>query len=275
MKTIIAIVLYYIGIILNRKKMRILSLYYHHPSPEVFEKMIKWAIKRRYTFLSRQDFLAWFSGNLEIKSKAIYFSFDDGWKDNMLLIPILEKYNVPITIFVPVLPLIEGNYWWEYVLKKHKSYYYVNKIKDYDYKDFVVEINHLKKNIILERSAMTFDELNTISHHPLVDIQSHSYSHPILTKLPQDILSRELKQSKSYLEKFLDKEINTFSYPNGSLSEREISAVGEDYKFAFTTEQAYPKVGGNPLTIPRIAQTNDYWSNLAKIAGTWIWLRKK
>jgi len=57
-------------------------------------------------------------------------------------------------------------------------------------------------------------------------------------------------------------------------SEREVEAVKKEYETAFTTEQDYPKRGGNLLRIPRIAQANDYWSNLAKITGTWKWIKK-
>lgn len=68
--------------------------------------------------------------------------------------------------------------------------------------------------------------------------------------------------------------IDAFCFPNGSLSEREIVFAGKEYKYAFTTEQTYPTIGGNLLAIPRIAQSDDYWCNLAKIAGTWNWLKR-
>lgn len=274
MRKIIAIILYYMGILIHKNRMRILSLYFHNPSPEAFERIVKWAIKKNYTFIDRKTFLDWVSGKRQLESKAVYFSFDDGWKGNMKLIPVIEKYNVPITIFIPVFPLSEGNYWWEYVLKEYGSYKKVNEVKTWCYDDFLAEIERIKSYMKIERSAMTMEELKAINKHPLIDIQSHSYTHLILTKLPIEVLVKELHNSKFYLEKLLEKKIDSFSYPNGSFTDREITAVGKYYDYAFTTEQTYPVIGDSLLTIPRIAQTNDYWSNLAKIAGTWEWIKK-
>ena len=52
------------------------------------------------------------------KGKLAYISFDDGWQGNLKLIPIIEKYNVHITIFIAVNPIMSGNFWWEFVAKK-------------------------------------------------------------------------------------------------------------------------------------------------------------
>ena len=54
---------------------------------------------------------------------------------------------------------------------------------------------------------------------------------------------------------------------------REKDNVKKYYSCAFSTIQSYPQVGGDLYEIPRIALTNDYWTNLAKIVGTWRLLK--
>lgn len=273
MRQFVSFLLYCIGMVVNRRKMRVLSIYFHNPAPEVFEKIIRWAERHHYQFIDRETFIDWIKGKRDLKQKSLFISFDDAWKGNLNLLPIIERHNVPITIFSPVEPLRSGNFWWEFVAKKI-GYHNMQSYKLLPYSDFRQKVDALKNEIALERSAMTEEELQQISKHPLVDIQSHTYTHPILTRLPDDVLQEELHNSKKELEALLDKKITSFSYPNGDFSEREVEAVKKEYETAFTTEQNYPKRGGNPLRIPRIAQANDYWSNLAKITGTWKWIKK-
>jgi peptidoglycan/xylan/chitin deacetylase (PgdA/CDA1 family) len=116
---------------------------------------------------------------------------------------------------------------------------------------------------------MTVNELVNLSGHPLIDIQSHTHSHPILTQLSDKSLDFELKYSKELISQVVNKNITKFSYPNGSYTQREKDCVKKYYTCAFSTIQSYPAIGCDLYEIPRIALTNDYWSNLAKIVGAW------
>ncbi len=48
--------------------------------------------------------------------------------------------------------------------------------------------------------------------------QSHTCSHPDLTKVNNDTLQKELVQSKSKIESELGSEVNHFAYPYGSFN---------------------------------------------------------
>lgn len=270
-KTIISIIFYYIGLIFNYRRNRVLSIYFHNPKPESFERIIKWAVKRKYEFIDLPQLLDYVEGKTQLKEKYLYVSFDDAWKGNLDLIPVIEKYKLPITIFSPVEPLYSGNYWWEYVEAFYKQETFVNiqKFKTLSEKEAQKQLAQIKQNVTLKRSSMYVEELNAISQNKLIDIQSHSYNHPILTNLSLDSLDFELKESKKLLSQLLNKDVYAFSYPNGTLNEREINAVKQYYRCAFTTKSGDPEFNSNPYLIKRIALTNDYWSNLAKITGGW------
>lgn len=263
---------------LFKSKIRFLSLYFHDPSPALFEKVVKWGVKKGYRFIDIDECYALITRKKKTKEKVIYLSFDDGWKSNLDLIPIIEKYNVPITIFVSVNPISEGNYWWEYALKQC-NYSQMNEIKKLPYLDFCNKITELKATIKLDRSSITEQELKQMSKHPLISIQSHTMSHPILINCPDDKLKYELEQSKNYFETTIDKPIYAFSYPNGDFGKREIEAVKDaGYTIAFTTKSDYINIGNIDLfRVPRMAiNTNGgYYENLSKIIGAWQRVIKK
>lgn len=258
----------------KKSKMNVLSLYFHDPQPESFEKIILWCKKKGYDFVNIDEITDYVKGEPLKHKKMVHFSFDDGWATNKALIPIIEKYNVPITIFVPVEPLESGNFWWNYAYAKHKSLAMVEEFKTYNEERFNSEIGKIKEEITLDREAVTFDELKEMSKHPLINIQSHTYNHPILTNVNDRQLDFELSESKKYLSTLLNKEINTFSYPNGSFGMREENAVSKHYKCGYTTEEKFVQPGGNIFRIPRTCLVDNYWSNLSRMTGAWKLLKR-
>lgn len=250
------------------------SIYFHNPMPNSFERVVKWAKKNGYSFIRIPQLLEYMQTGRKPQGRQMIVTFDDAWQGNLDLLPIIEKYQIPITIFAPITPLKEGNYWWEYA-QKEGGVALSNEMKGYQEELFLSKVNQLQERYSLDRSAMTEEELRKISQHPLVDIESHSYSHPILTHISDVSLEQELRESQQCLQNLLGKEIRYFCYPNGSLTQRETEKVKEYYECAFSTIQANPKVGGDLFAIPRYALTDNYWSNLAKIIGVWALIKKK
>lgn len=267
-KNTLSFILYQYGRIKNIKNINVLSLYFHNPSPESFEDIVIWLVKHNYSFISAEDLLMHMKGELPLTKKSVYISFDDGWQGNLQLVPIIEKYNIPVTIFIATEPLQSGNYWWEFA-SKTGGQQKVAEFKAYNQDLFYNELNLLKSTNSLCRSSMTVSELVELSKHSLVDIQSHTHTHPILTNLNDQSLDEELQHSQELLCQLIAKPIDKFSYPNGSYRMREKENVKKYYSCAFSTIQSYPQVGGDLYEIPRIALTDDYWSNLAKIVGAW------
>ena len=74
-------------------------LYFHNPNQEGFEAIIKHLHSKNYKFISIEELYSRLEKN-DTKGKLAYISFDDGWQGNLKLIPIIEKYNVHITIFI-------------------------------------------------------------------------------------------------------------------------------------------------------------------------------
>lgn len=271
-KDFFASVLYYLGRSVHKNN-DILSLYFHNPSFDAFEKMILWLQKQGYSFMSSDTLVSYIKGEFIPNEKLVFISFDDGWQKNLLLLPLIEKYGIPVTVFVSTEALNSGNFWWEYA-RHVGGDSKVLTLKELDEESFNKEIDIMKSQVKLDRSALTIEELKYFVQHPLIEIQSHTHTHPILTNISEDSLNIELQYSKQFLEVNLGTIINKLSYPNGSYENREKVCASKYYECAFSTIQGYPIQGGDLYSIPRIALTDEYWPNLAKINGIWHFVRR-
>lgn len=245
---------------------KVITIYFHQISPDDFEHSLKWFIKHHYRFISTDELYQWHSGRLCFKEKVCHISFDDGKRSNLTLVPIIEKYNVPVTVFVATEALHTGNYWWEFVREKYGHF---EQFKRRPYDDFIKELSELKVLYTPSRTAMTVDELQEFAKNDLVTIGSHTVTHPILTSVPDDVLEYELKASKEELEKLLGTTIDVFSYPNGNLRKREVELARNYYKMAFTTQSKYPRLSDDLMLVPRIALTSQHLRNLLRVFRVW------
>lgn len=248
------------------------SVYFHDPSPKLFETVLKWYVKHNYRFISLAELKLLMENKSNPKERLAFISFDDGWQSNLKLIPLCEQYNVPITIFVATEPLMAGNYWWEYVTQKYGRQTMLS-FKKKPENEFYADLAKVKSDMKLERSSMTIDELKSIAANPLVTIQSHTVNHPILTNISEETLEKELSESKQTLQELVGYPVDVFSYPNGNVGQREIEALKKTgYRFAFTTQALPFDVGNlNPYLLPRMAMNvhGGKYDNLAKLTGVW------
>lgn len=257
------------------------SIYFHDPSPKLFEMVLKWYKKHHYRVVSLEELEGLLEGKKQPQERVAYISFDDGKRSNLDLLPLCEKYDAPITVFAATEPLTSGNYWWEYATKKAGRAKMLS-MKKLPEKEFYAELAMIKEGMSLERTAMTIDELKMFANHPLITIQSHTVNHPVLTTVTDETLKKELKESKLQLEEITGEIVDVFSYPNGNVSEREINALKDvGYRYAFTTEAVPFDIGKvDPFMLPRMAMNTNggKYDNLAKLTGIWynfMALRKK
>ena len=184
---------------------KILAIYFHNPSVMVFETIIKWLVKFNFNIISIKEFQENFENN-ECKGKrTVFISFDDAWSGNIDLIPILEKYNVPIMVFVPTQAIKDGQIWLNIVRKQFdnldnsiKLGISINDIKSIPHTKalelYKAELN--KSNV--KREIMTREEV--IDFSKWASIGSHTVTHPILVNCEDEVIRFELNKSESILK---------------------------------------------------------------------------
>lgn len=85
------------------------------------------------------------------------------------------------------------------------------------------------------------------------DIQSHTLTHPDLTKISSHLLEQELVESKAILEKELSKPIQFFAYPSGKHNDAVVQGVkNTGYLMAFSTLKGWTDEKMNPFLVHRV-----------------------
>jgi len=70
-------------------------------SQQIFDKQMSY-LARNHNLLSLEQLIELLKNNKPIPKRTVVITFDDGWRDNYLYAyPILKKYRVPATIFLP------------------------------------------------------------------------------------------------------------------------------------------------------------------------------
>jgi len=237
-----------------------LEKYYVQPGmyvlDDVFERQMSY-LKKNFYILRLSELLdMWREGVWDNSQRYCVITFDDGWLDNYRhAYPILLKYNIPATIFLPT-SLIGTNHWfWPdrlgFILQKclslsegkHVSLLYEtwpwmrnDRINDIDDKiDSIIETVKLLSDDDIaqliydaatlfelifpdERLLLNWDEVSEMSKES-ISFGSHSASHAILTKLTRDNMKMEIRTS---METLREKNINyvpVLCYPNGDYND--------------------------------------------------------
>jgi len=255
-----------------------------------FEKQIK-ILKSKYKIVSMDEF------NQSVKKKKNHFlvtlTFDDGYKDNLThALPILEKFQVPATIYITTRFLEGGDVWmWWYELKheiysksklnfEFKNFHYNFLLENYQKKEIVfknlrklfldleseeqiklLEVitgNKIRKNYA--EICLNKEDVINLDQNPLITIGSHSHNHLNLSVLEKEKLLYEVNQSTEILEKLLNHKIKHFSYPYGhknQVSKRECNTIADlNFDTAVTT-QAYAIKNCSNYLLPRIYVGNN------------------
>ena len=195
----------------SQGKTRVL-VFHHLDKPNRFEKIIM-ALKKRYNFISFQDFL---TGNVCKDKINLIVAFDDGYKSWFTAgARIFKKHSIQPILFVNS----------DFIgLAPEDAYEYCNKV-----------IN------TWEEEALTWFQLQELKKIGCT-IGGHCLEHTDLTdcKLRQDEVCELLHKDKTKISDELDQDTNLFAYPYGRWNESGVSAVSAtNYRYAFISESGY------------------------------------
>lgn len=230
-------------------------------NPKNFDDQIKY-LKSRFNIISLQELVKSLRNGI-IPKNAIAITFDDGYADNLYNAkPILEKYNVPATVFIsPGITDTKKEFWWdqlERIFLLNNNIYkslemtidgnlYFWDIKTYkDAQSIYNQLHPLLKYItsserdncitrLLEWAGLTEDgreslrtltssEIIELAKGGLIEIGAHTMSHCTLIIESKEKQEWEIKESKAILEKIIGKEVLSFSYPYGGIDDASLES---------------------------------------------------
>jgi peptidoglycan/xylan/chitin deacetylase (PgdA/CDA1 family) len=215
--------------------------------PAYLEEQLAY-LTRHYELISLSRLLECYEQQRPVPHRSAVITFDDGFRDNLLqALPLLERYQVPTTIFVATGCISSGELPWSQRLgflfqttKKTSVELPASGGGRFDLTNgagraaaYRTAKEPLKSSprAKRERQLETFSELleveaprdRMLSWDDLAGMQSrgvelgaHTYSHPLLARIPQDEAIWEMEKSRDDLRKHLGVERPPFCFPAGS-----------------------------------------------------------
>lgn len=264
-------------------------------SAEKFELHLKY-LKENHRVLSLAEMVEYSQNSKTLPPNSVVITIDDGYRDAYeIAFPLLKKFGFAATVYA-ITDFLDDKCWlWtdlmRYVLlntqcdlqnrletaaqintnlKKLPNEEKTAKIKEFA-KDFGVEIPALPPP---EFAPMNWTQAREMDVEN-VSIESHTVTHPILPNISADALDFELQTSKKRLEEVLNRRVEHFCYPNGSLNKNVEKAVEKaGYKSATTTEYGFNNLQTERLLLKRIDAQSSI-ENFAQSASGFENVRRK
>jgi peptidoglycan/xylan/chitin deacetylase (PgdA/CDA1 family) len=111
-----------------------------------------------------------------------------------------------------------------------------------------------------ENRTLTGDEVAVLAGNGLIEVGSHTMTHPVLSKQSTSVQRQEINGSKQILEDLVSSPVRSFSYPFGGHADYTKQTVRLVSEAAFTQACSnFPGTVGfttNPLEIPRMLVRN-------------------
>jgi len=103
----------------------------------------------------------------------------------------------------------------------------------------------------------SWSELREMADSGLVEIGSHTVTHPILASLTEEESWQELTVSRAQIEEAMGRQVGSFCFPNGKPGDYRLSQLQQvrDAGYAGAVAAGFGMVtnGANPYELPRIA----------------------
>lgn len=254
---------------------------YKYTSLNRFKQLIE-KLKNYVTFIS----LAQFEKNeIDNNRLNVLLVCDDGFKNNLSILPVVEQFSVPITLFISTNQLRNKTCLWPDLLdlaghfgpkkitisktsflkknkvylsqdgislKKHLTTGTFNQIQQLEDELNEINITPQLKNTYLE--ILSPNEIKAIHQNPLISMGSHGVSHTNFTNLTDQELSNELIESKEYLESLTNSPICALAFPFNLYGKREVNfAKNAGYTMLFGEDermdnQVIPRITVNPFS---------------------------
>jgi len=200
---------------------------------------------------------------------TIALTFDDGYANvYKYVLPLLEQYRIPATFFVTAIRSIGKDILWtdffdlatkatdaSFVFlgetyKKDWRGVYRSATTNETLKSIAENFGYPEKEQLMKILPDAFrddaqltdywlqlseEQLIALAKSNYAAIGSHALYHNYLTKIPHEYASRELADSKKYLENITQKEISSIAYPYGAYTRALIDdaeSIGYKYQLA-------------------------------------------
>jgi peptidoglycan/xylan/chitin deacetylase (PgdA/CDA1 family) len=271
-------------------------------SPQAFESQIEY-FRQNFEILSLDQLSRHLRQDRSLPKKAVVVTFDDGYLDNYVYArPILRKYGVPATFFLTT-GHIGGSrlFWWDKVgyAVEHTRKQWLEltefgtwELPAYDRRktrnrivNAIRDLPEQRKNLAIEdllrvagvsipdalakEVILSWEEVVEMSEEG-IDFGAHTLTHPILTNMPLEQAKLEIVQSKKDIETKIGRQVNFFSYPNGSLNSEIVDIVKQaGFVAGVTADPSWITQESDVYRLGRIMMIGDSNRSAVLLCGLW------
>jgi peptidoglycan/xylan/chitin deacetylase (PgdA/CDA1 family) len=212
-----------------------------------FRTLIEYYLDSGYRFISVDDLLR--DGGIDPDGRYVALTFDDGYYNNRLALPILEEFGVPAMFFVSTDHVLQQKcFWWDVLYRelgfrgasRREAYEEAAKMKNLRTEQIERQLierygpNAFKPRGEIDR-PFTADELRDFARSPLVHLGNHTAGHAILTNYTPDEAREQIAQGQRALQEITGRAPVAIAYPNGGFDESVVRVCRElGLRAAFT-----------------------------------------
>lgn len=220
-------------------------------APGRFEAQLQ-ALRERYTIVSLPELVATQRTRRYVDG-TVAITFDDGYVDNLTLAqPIAQRLGVPLTVFVTLTPIMDGQpFWWDELarlllgavkppdsvvldlpdgrtlgtttfaerLTAYRELHPIMKRQEPSARRQLLDMLRAWAGELQDDGdsgrPMTVDELRTLSRRPGITLGTHTLTHPMLSVLDSASQRHELVRSRQQLASLTGYPVTLMAYPYG------------------------------------------------------------
>lgn len=235
-------------------------------------------LRRHFDIVPLSQIFKQLRAGVPLDRLSVVLTIDDGRRNCYeVLFPILKEFDIPATFFV-VTSFIrcEDWLWTDKVLWLSEHPSRPNELSGNEIEVMFESLNRLRPEIrntlIAEIAAgmgvsipseppakyapCTWSELSEMAESGLVEIGSHTVTHPILASIGEDESWEELTVSRRQIEDALRRPVEFFCFPNGKSRDYRPSQLHQvrdaGYVGAVSANFGMVTSGANPFELPRL-----------------------
>ena len=159
--------------------------------PDMFERHVRYLKEKRYTVIGISSLVQKIINKQDL-SKTVTLTFDDGYEDlYRVLFPLLKKYAVPATIFLPTGLIGKA-------------------MTTSDGVSFFI---------------LTLAQIKEMKESGLVEFMPHTKHHQLLDRIPLKEAEQEIAESSRDIRDLLGGDANVLAYPEGKYTSDIVKLV--------------------------------------------------
>ncbi len=210
-----------------------------------FRQFIEYYLEHGYQFVTPQEVI----NGLAPDKKYALITFDDGYYNNMLAVPVLKEFNVPALFFISTNHVQQNKgFWWDVLYRERaaagvphrKIYHEAISMKSLRTDQMEEKLKDLfgpdafKPRGDIDR-PFTPAELKEFASSPHVHLGNHTADHAILTNYSDEQVRAQIQGAQDALKEMTGITPTAIAYPNGAQNPRTVQICEEiGLKLGFT-----------------------------------------